>query len=294
MKRVVKKISVVLELSLSSFSKKFSLFGLVLLASVSSAFAQDGESTFKQNCAMCHSVGNGRVVGPDLKDVDKKRKLEWILQFVKGSQDFIKSGDADAKAIFDQFQIVMPNQNLSDEQIKSVVAYIASKSAESEMASKEPEPVKIEVTSDLVIKGMHYFEGSVSLSNGGPACISCHNVDYFAVIPGGVLAKDLTTVHSRLGGDDGVKGILGAPPFPAMTTAYKTHPISDEEIAAITGFLSLVDKDKQHQTPQSNLDLLQNGTIGLGIVLVLIFIIWNKKKREMVKQDIYDRQRSTF
>ena len=37
-----------------------------------SALAQDGEALFKQNCAACHKVGGGRLVGPDLISLTTK------------------------------------------------------------------------------------------------------------------------------------------------------------------------------------------------------------------------------
>jgi cytochrome c2 len=111
-----------------SIKKIISLFTLVVCTSQLPVIAQNGEATFKQTCSACHSIGKGKLVGPDLKDVHTRRKEDWIIKFVKGSQAFIKSGDADAKAIFDEFNMVMPDQNLSDADIKAVIAYIGEQS----------------------------------------------------------------------------------------------------------------------------------------------------------------------
>ena len=36
-------------------------------------FAQaDGEQIFKTNCVSCHTIGGGRLIGPDLEGVTKK------------------------------------------------------------------------------------------------------------------------------------------------------------------------------------------------------------------------------
>ena len=103
---------------------------------------------------MCHSVGKGRLIGPDLKGVNTKRNEEWIIKFVKGSQAFIKSGDADAKAIFDEYQVVMPDQNLTDAEIKSIITFIAANSEEKPaIAADEKAPIALTGAVGLVVTG---------------------------------------------------------------------------------------------------------------------------------------------
>ncbi len=267
---------------------------IVCSLTVSSARAQDGEALFKQTCGACHSIGKGRLVGPDLKDVNTRRKEDWIIKFVKGSQALIKSGDAEAKAIFDEYNMVMPDQNLKDEEIKSVVAYIAKQSgAVPEATASTTEAVKPVEKSvagpELVAKGRAYFEGSNAFKNGGASCISCHNVNYKDMLRGGLLAKDLTNSYSRLGGDAGLSGILTAPPFPAMTMAFKNNPLTPDEVAALSAFLA--DADKTAAAVISGPDpLFIGGLVVFFTILVAIAVIWNKRKRAMVKEDIYKRQ----
>ncbi len=274
------------------------LTGGIILSFVGKTMAQNGETIFKQNCGMCHRVGGGRLVGPDLLGVTTKRSEDWLMKWTKSSQALIKSGDADAKAIYDEFGgVAMPDQaHIPEADIKAIYAFIASKSVASPAASAEP--VAKEVVPDVsnnatpedIERGKNIFIGSQALSNGGPACISCHNVNYMGVIPGGLLAKDLTTVYSRLGGDAGLQGVLGAPPFPAMTEAYKSNPITESEIAAIIAFLNKVDKDKPNQQVSETNPLLLGGLFGVITLLLLILIIWNRRKKHTVKKDVYDRQ----
>lgn len=277
------------------------------LASISLCFmlftdgvsAQNGEAIFKQNCGVCHKVGGGRMVWPDLMGVTTKRSEEWLLKWTKSSQEFIKSGDADAKAIFDEFGgIVMPDQaHLPDADIKSIYAFIAGRStpepasASADTTKKEALPdASANATPEQIETGKNIFIGSYALANGGPACISCHNVNYNGVMPGGLLAKDLTASYSRLGGDAGLQGILGAPPFPAMTQSYKEKPLTETEIAALIAFLNKIDKDKPNQLVSTTNPLLYGGVLGLGGILIMIFILWYSRKRFTVKKDIYNRQ----
>lgn len=106
-----------------------------------SAFAQDkAEVAFKQNCAACHSIGKGRLVGPDLSDVHKRRTESWLLNFIKSSQSVIKGGDQTADSLFKAYnQTIMPDQaGLSEGDIKNILSYIKSKSPDALSSSSAP------------------------------------------------------------------------------------------------------------------------------------------------------------
>jgi cytochrome c551/c552 len=93
----------------------------------SKSYAQDGGQIFVTNCGACHTVGKGKLVGPDLKGVQDRHTEEWIQKWIKGSQALVKSGDKDAVKIFnDNNQIPMPDQPLADNDIKSFLAFIKS------------------------------------------------------------------------------------------------------------------------------------------------------------------------
>lgn len=44
------------------------LFASAALAVSLTQSAEEGEQIFKQKCAGCHTIGGGRLVGPDLKE----------------------------------------------------------------------------------------------------------------------------------------------------------------------------------------------------------------------------------
>ena len=107
---------------------------MLIISSGITASAQDiasGKEIFTQTCGACHSVGRGRLVGPDLANIHQRRTEDWVIQFVKSSQSVIKSGDKYADSLFRAFnQAVMPDQpNLSDDQIKNIVSYIKTSSS---------------------------------------------------------------------------------------------------------------------------------------------------------------------
>ena len=89
-------------------------------------FAQpDGEQIFKANCTSCHNIGEGRLIGPGLKGVTEKRNKEWLKQWINSSSELIASGDADAIAIFEEYnKSVMTSFYFSDEDFEALYGYL--------------------------------------------------------------------------------------------------------------------------------------------------------------------------
>ena len=80
-------------------------------------------------------------------------------------------------------------------------------------------PVAAPASPEDIEAGQAMFQGVTRFENDGAACNACHDVRNDAVIGGGILAAELTTVFSRMG-SAGVKAILGQAPFPVMQAAY--------------------------------------------------------------------------
>jgi cytochrome c551/c552 len=124
------------------------LFFIVFLnlMSFQIAVAQDGKTMFQNNCGFCHSIGGGKVVGPDLKDITIHRAENWLIKFVQNSTELINSGDEEAIAIFNEYnKMPMPSHpNLNDAQVKDILAYIADVSAS--LVPKQEEAVIAEAT----------------------------------------------------------------------------------------------------------------------------------------------------
>ncbi len=66
------------------------------------AHGQDTPDYFRQNCISCHTIGGGRLTGPDLKDVTKRQDREWLTKFLLNPRAVIDSGDPYAKKIFEE------------------------------------------------------------------------------------------------------------------------------------------------------------------------------------------------
>jgi cytochrome c2 len=251
------------------------------------AQAKTGEEIFQSGCNACHTIGGGRLVGPDLLGVSERRTEEWLVKFVQHSQAMVEAGDPVAVGLFEEHnKVTMPDQALTKAEVLAVMEY--AKTPHVIGAAQPDEPVAL--TEEDIVLGQDLFEGSVRLSNGGPACNSCHDVTNDAVIGGGILAKELTSVFSRLGGP-GVRAILGSPPFPVMQEAYKDEPLTELEVKALVGFLEQADSEQSlHQPRDYGIGLFTSGVVGSGILLAFYSLLWRRRKRSSVNQSIYDRQ----
>ena len=119
---------------------------LSLFASVTTVKAQDaaeGEGIFKNNCTSCHAVTDEVVIGPGLKGVSGRRPIDWIVKWVHNPQAVITSGDQYAVDLYNKYNKTQMTAfpNLSEVQIKSVVAYIDAEAAKVPVAVAGAAPV---------------------------------------------------------------------------------------------------------------------------------------------------------
>lgn len=84
-----------------------------------------GEEIFLNKCAACHMANADRSTGPGLRGATERRSEEWLLKWVKNSQEVIRSGDAAGNQLFTEYnQVPMPPFALSDEEIKAIFSYV--------------------------------------------------------------------------------------------------------------------------------------------------------------------------
>lgn len=240
------------------------------------AFAQTtpskGQEVFSKNCEVCHTVGGGNRIGPDLIGVTKRREEKWLKGFIQHPMQMIDNKDPIAMQLLSTYQTPMPDRGVTDEEVVEIVKYLDSFSA---VAISTPEALKIvkkTASKENIDKGMALFQGKQQFLRQGPSCISCHDVRKKSFFAGGGLAKDLTTAYSRLG-EAGVNAIIKSPPFPVMKEAYANKELTNEEINFLNDFLGNVDEDQKPTDYQSN--MLTLGIIfSLVLFLFFYFVIW--------------------
>ena len=110
---------------------RYRIFFILLVAFISGhLYGQDinaGEKIFSQNCTACHMITDARLVGPGLKGVTDKYEKEWLIKWIRNSQELIASGDARAIKIFDEYnKSVMNSFDFSDNEFTDLLAYLAN------------------------------------------------------------------------------------------------------------------------------------------------------------------------
>jgi cytochrome c oxidase subunit 2 len=115
----------------NSLTKSLFLFSLLFTFgfNLKAQSADEGKTLFTANCTACHAI-NDKIVGPALKDVHKRREEAWLVKWIKNSQAMVKAGDPVAVQLYkENNESVMTSfENLSDVQVKSIIAYIKAES----------------------------------------------------------------------------------------------------------------------------------------------------------------------
>ena len=85
---------------------------------------QAGKKLFNANCAACHKL-NKRAVGPALRGISSKYDREWLYSWIKNSTAMIKSGDAQAVAIYEEYNgsVMTSFPQFSNDDIDNIIAY---------------------------------------------------------------------------------------------------------------------------------------------------------------------------
>ena len=85
--------------------------------------AARGKLAFESKCLACHSIGQGKKLGPDLAGVTRHRDAAWLTRWLKSPETMLQT-DEHAKATLKEFNnIPMPNQNLSEAEIREFIKY---------------------------------------------------------------------------------------------------------------------------------------------------------------------------
>lgn len=267
------------------------VFILILILPVS-LLANTPNELFTTNCAACHTIGKGRLVGPDLKDINVIREPEWLVKFIKSSQTLIKSGDVDAQKIYEEYgKILMPDPPIDEGQIVEVLNYIRDVSSGNIVETTQviSDPLA-NTNQDNINRGRLLFLGKERFENRGAACLSCHHVKDDQASPGGNLAKELTDSYALMGGA-GILAIVKNSPFPAMAQSYENHPLNENEVIDLSAYLKSVSDNSIYQHPRDySLTFMYFGQFAFLIFLSGILILFWKRKKESVNKKIFSRQ----
>ena len=98
------------------------IFCLISIEYVGSA--EKGEEIFQGNCAGCHTIGKGTLVGPDLSGVTLRREEKWLIRQIKDPDGLVAEKDPAALKLLKDFNMPMVALGLSDTEIAAIISYL--------------------------------------------------------------------------------------------------------------------------------------------------------------------------
>lgn len=199
-------------------------------------------------CSGCHTIGGGKLKGPDLE-----KALEWSESSLKLA---VKKMEKNVGA-------------LPDADVAAYVAFLKTPDVR-ERISKERKRQLAEMAAKLepanASTGRALFFGKRSLENQGLACVACHE----AGGEGGSLGPDLTPLAGKMDAV-GMVSAFEQTNFAVMRDAYREHPVTKQEAVHLAAFLGSVQPSGAPWSHTANLVLALGATVlpALGMLSLL-------------------------
>ena len=91
----------------------------------------NGQYLYQNGCSVCHTIGDGENIGPDLLGVHERRDRAWLERFVRTPDQMLAEGDPVATQLLAKHKGVrMPNLDLTQEEVTDILKYIEARSAQ--------------------------------------------------------------------------------------------------------------------------------------------------------------------
>ncbi|MFZ1754905.1 MAG: cytochrome c [Caldilineaceae bacterium] len=251
--------------------------------------ASDGEALFQEKCVACHTIGGGRLVGPDLQGVTGQQERAWLERWIREPDKMLAEGDPIATQLLQESNNVpMPNLGLTETQVASLLAYLesqaggatppqsASTQAPSSTGAVAPQPTPAQATppvGDPAI-GRALFTGNTRFANGGPPCMGCHSIAGLGALGGGALGPDLTPAFNKYG-EAGLASFLATVPTLTMNAVWARQPLTPDEQASMWSFLQQASVTERPIQALGQLSAL--AVAGAIILIVLAHLFWHKR-----------------
>jgi protein SCO1/2 len=87
------------------------------------------QALFRNRCGVCHTLGSGDYLGPDLKDVANRRDRAWLLRYLAEPDRMRAQKDPTALALASRYKVLMPKLGLTEDQLLDLVDYLESLAA---------------------------------------------------------------------------------------------------------------------------------------------------------------------
>jgi mono/diheme cytochrome c family protein len=230
-----------------------------------------------------------------LKGATIRRSKGWLYEFIKSPAAMNRKGDPEATALSKKFAPeVMPDQELTNEQIDAILAMIDGLMKKNETFVPAGAKLARPVLPADIGAGMGLFTGKTSLGGGGAACISCHNVSGAGTLGGGTLGPDLTAVNVKYR-DPELIAILQNPNFPTMKSVFGTRPLTDEEIVQLFAYLQNAKQANPTAQAQPGAIRIEPWFLAIGVIALLaalggLNLAWKNRLRG-VREELVGRNK---
>jgi mono/diheme cytochrome c family protein len=243
--------------------------------------AQETADYFRQNCTSCHTIGGGRLTGPDLKDVEGRKDSDWLVRFILDPQAMLDSGDPYVTKLKEESRgnVMTKAVGITKDRAEALLKLIA---AESKLERSQFAGMTIPTepfTPEEIQLGEDYFTGVRRFENAAAACYSCHAVRGTGALGGGRLGPDLTLAFERLEGRKNLWAWLTAPATSTMQPLFKKRPLTEEEIRVLVAFLEESTAKGGEENMSGPLAFLLLGLGGAVLGMVLFDTVWKKRFR---------------
>ena len=87
--------------------------------------AAKGKVAFEAKCTVCHTMGGGDKIGPDLRGVTKRRADTWLTQWLLDPEKMQKN-DPTGKALLAKYKTPMPNPGLTKDEVRQILKFLST------------------------------------------------------------------------------------------------------------------------------------------------------------------------
>jgi nitrite reductase (NO-forming)/hydroxylamine reductase len=149
--------------------------------------ARAGKTIFETKCLACHTIGEGKRIGPDLKGVTQRRERDWLYRWLDDPINMALTDPIGKQLLAEFNNVPMTDPQLDRGQVGQVLAYIE----ESGGTATPSGPVDLSLTPDEFARARGvYFN----------RCSGCHGV-----LRAGATGPNIQPERTKVIGTQGIK-----------------------------------------------------------------------------------------
>jgi nitrite reductase (NO-forming)/hydroxylamine reductase len=208
---------------------------LLAQAGAADARVAAGKAIWETKCLACHTIGEGKRVGPDLKGVTALRDHDWLVRWIDDPLGMLQTDDLAKKLLAENSGVPMSDPGLDRGQAEQVLAYIESASGTPGAARPAEKPL----TADEFEQAKRlYFD----------RCSGCHGV-----LRTGATGPNIEPARTSQIGTQGVKLALTNGLPGGMPAWGRLGVLTDYQIDMIARYVQM----PPPEPPERGLDVIR-------------------------------------